>query len=177
MDFKTVLKKLLTAFDEQGIRYALMGGFAIGLWGGFRSTVDLDFLVMKDDMVRVHNIMTGFGYELRYHSENVSQYTSPLKVFGEVDFIHAFRQASLQMLQRAEVKEVFGRQMKVKTLIPEDIIGLKLQAIANNPERERLDMADIEMLIGLHRGRLDDELLKSYFSLFNMQKVYERMIK
>lgn len=33
MDFKVVLEKLLAAFREVNIRYALMGGFAMGLWG------------------------------------------------------------------------------------------------------------------------------------------------
>jgi hypothetical protein len=31
MDFKLVLEKLLTAFKEHNIRYALMGGFDFGL--------------------------------------------------------------------------------------------------------------------------------------------------
>lgn len=47
--------------------YALMGGFAMGLWGGSRSTVDLDFLVHRDDMEEVHMILTDMGYERHYH--------------------------------------------------------------------------------------------------------------
>lgn len=37
------------------------------------------------------------GYECKYKTENVSQYISPLKIFGEVDFLHAFREISLKM--------------------------------------------------------------------------------
>lgn len=55
MNFKLVLEKLLTAFTEQNVRYALLGGFALGLWGGSRSTVDLDFLVHRDDMDNFHH--------------------------------------------------------------------------------------------------------------------------
>jgi len=33
MDFKLILQKLLTAFEKDGIRYGLIGGFAMGLWG------------------------------------------------------------------------------------------------------------------------------------------------
>ena len=57
----------------------------MGLWGGSRSTVDLDFLIYRDDMTKVHGIMSGLGYELRHHSEYVSQYLSPLDTFGEID--------------------------------------------------------------------------------------------
>ena len=57
MDFKLVLEKLLTGFEKQKVRYALMGGFAMGLWGSGRTTVDLDFLVCRDDMEKVDNMM------------------------------------------------------------------------------------------------------------------------
>ncbi len=175
MDFKKVLEKLLTAFKAHNIRYALMGGFAMGLWGGSRSTVDLDFLVHKADMDKVHEIMIGSGYERHYRTENVSQYTSPLRAIGGIDFIHAFREASLEMLQRAKTKEIFGGALKIKTLIPEDIIGLKLQSIYNNPSREKTDLADIEMLVSLHRGNLDPELLRKYFKIFEMEDLYKKL--
>jgi hypothetical protein len=96
----------------------------MGLWGGSRSTVDLDFLVHRDDMQKVHGIVTALGYEIHQKTENVSQYTSPLKVFGGIDFIHAFREASVEMLQRAVEKDIFSGMLKIKTLIPEDIIEL-----------------------------------------------------
>lgn len=175
MDFRTVLSKLLTAFGKHNIRYALMGGFAMGLWGGSRSTVDLDFLVNLDDMSKVDEIMTGLGYELRHHSENVSQYVSPLRVMGEVDFLHAFRRASLEMLQRAADKRIFNGSLTVKTLRPEDLIGLKLQAIKNNPKREENDLADIRMLIHIRKGILDWELIKGYCKILGMENIYEKL--
>jgi len=104
MDFKSVLSILLKRFDENNIDYGLMGGFALGLWGVGRTTVDIDFLVKRDDMKKTDEIMLDAGYECKYKSENVSQYISSLKVFGEVDFLHAFREAILEMLKRAEEK-------------------------------------------------------------------------
>jgi len=175
MNFKLVLEKVLTAFSEQNIRYALLGGFALGLWGGSRSTVDLDFLVHREDMESVHTIMTSLGYERRYHTENVSQYLSPLGVFGGVDFMHAFRDVSIEMLQRAVEKDIFGGSLRIKTLIPEDIIGFKLQAIYNNPSRETADFADIETLVSIYKKDLDWELLQTYFKLFEMEELYRKM--
>lgn len=175
MDFKLVLEKLLTAFEKKNIRYALMGGFAMGLWGGTRSTVDIDFLVCRDDMETVDKILVDSGYERYHHTENVSQYASPLKIFGGIDFIHAFREASMEMLKRAEVKEIFEGALKIRTLVPEDIIGLKLQSVFNNPSREKIDIADIEMLASICGNRLDHELIKRYFSIFRMEDLYEKI--
>jgi predicted nucleotidyltransferase len=176
MDFKLVLEKLLTAFKEQNIQYALMGGLAMGLLGAGRTTVDIDFLVNRDDMEKVDPIMRHLGYECRYRSENVSQYVSPLKVFGEVDFLHAFREASLQMLQRAEEKEVFGT-IKIKSLIPEDLIGLKLQAIKNNPERQQREMEDILFLINDYKDKIDWSLIEQYVNILKMEELYKEICK
>ncbi len=177
MDFKTALENLLRQFEESKVRYALMGGFAMGIWGVPRATVDLDFLVHRDDLDKVHRIMTAMGYELDHHSENVSQYISPLKKFGGIDFIHAFRDVSLETLQRAVFKDIYNGAMKVKTLIPEDIIGFKLQAIYNNPSREKFDTTDIETLISLYHKNLDRELLKKYFDLFEMENLYKQLVE
>lgn len=175
MDFKLVLEKLLTSFREQNIRYALIGGFAMGLWGGSRSTVDLDFLAHRDDMLKIHGIVTALGYEIHHKTDNVSQYTSPLKIFGGLDFIHAFREASAEMLQRAVEKDVFRGLVMIKTLIPEDIIGLKLQAVYNNPSREKVDMPDIELLVSANKNKLDWELLERYCRIFDMEDVCKKL--
>lgn len=177
MDFKVVISKLLAAFKEHNISYALMGGFAIGLWGGGRTTIDIDFLVNRDDMAKVDAIMQELGYECKYRTENVSQYISALKIFGEVDFLHAFREASLQMLDRAEEKKIFDGELTIKTLIPEDLIGLKLQAIRNNPEREENDMADIRMLIQIHKDNINWQLVENYFKIFEMKDLYEKIFR
>lgn len=175
MDFKLVLKELLSAFKEQDIKYALMGGFAMGLWGGSRSTVDLDFLAHRDDMQKIHCIVTALGYEVHNKTENVSQYASPLKIFGGIDFIHAFREASVEMLLRAVEKDIFSGAMRIKTLVPEDIIGLKLQAVFNNPSREKVDMPDIELLAYANKETLDWELVEKYCRIFMMDDVFRKL--
>lgn len=165
MDFRTVLENLLQRFKKSKVRYALMGGFAMGAWGVPRATVDLDFLVHKDDVEKVHRIMTHLGYDCRYKTENVSQYLSPLNIFGEVDFLHAFREVSLRMLQRAEERDILDG-ITVKVLEPEDLIGFKLQAIANDESRRNIHLADIESLIEKFKDRLDWSLIEDYFKLF-----------
>lgn len=175
MDFKTVLKHLLTSFDEQQIRYALIGGFALSAWGVPRGTVDIDFLVHREDMPKVDRIMLGLGYELKFSSENVSQYLSPLKIFGEVDFIHAFRTPSLSMLDRAEKRLVFDGALSINVLKVEDLIGFKLQAMKNNEERKAIDLSDIEMLMASRASEIDWALVKEYFSLFDFDELYDEL--
>lgn len=168
MDFKLVLDKLLTSFEQEGVQYALMGGFALGLWGVHRATVDIDFLVHRDDIAKVHNIMSGFGYKCILQTENVSQYISALSIFGEVDFIHAFREASTSMLKRSEERKIFEESLTIKVLRPEDLIGLKVQAMSNDKSRWNLDLADIEKIMQIHKKELDWSIIKEYFVLFGL---------
>jgi len=175
MDFKTVLASLLKSFEDRKIRYGLIGGFALGLWGAARATVDLDFLVRREDMEKISQIMQELGYERKFTSENVSQFVSPLKLFGEVDFLHAFRQASIEMLNGAVEKEIFGGEAKIKVLRPEDLIGLKLQAIKNNPSRKEQDLADIESLVSAQKARLDWALIKTYAEALDAQDLLKEI--
>lgn len=175
MNFPAVLEKLLSAFHERLIRYALIGGFATGLWGLPRATVDLDFLVADEDMPQVHDIMTALGYSRRYHTVNVSQYVSDLRLWGAVDFLHAFRQASLGILNRIVKKEMYGGTIQIKVAIIEDLIGLKIQALTNDSSRRAGDLADIENLLDLYKSHLDWHLLEEYFQLFGQTGVLQRL--
>lgn len=175
MDFKLVLEKLITSFEDRGIRYALIGGFALGLWGVPRATVDIDFLVNKDDMGTVKEIMSGLGYNLVYQSENVSQYISPDNVFGEVDFLHAFREISIGMLKRTETKGLFDGMAHVHVLKVEDLIGLKLQAIANDESRKGIDLPDITSLIALHKSAIDWSVVEEYGELLGLATLLKEL--
>ncbi|MEO5359272.1 MAG: hypothetical protein H7843_02360 [Nitrospirota bacterium] len=168
MDFKVVIETLTNDFARYDISYALIGGLAFNLWGVHRSTVDVDFLVLRDDMERVAAIMEAHDYECRYKTENVSQYVSPLRVFGEVDFLHAFRDATVAMLKRTTVKTAFSGALNINVLRPEDLIGLKLQAMKNDPARHAIDASDIRALMRISGGSLDVGVVKKYFELFNM---------
>lgn len=172
MDFKNVLDKLLSSFADQGIHYALIGGFALGLWGVDRTTADLDFLILRDDMEKVDRILTDIGYNRTYGSENVSHYTAPQAPLGGIDILHAFREASRAMLERAVNMDVFDGILSMKVVRPDDLIGLKVQAIANDARRRTMDLADIEALMARHSLTLDWQLIGDYFSLFEMDGLF-----
>lgn len=169
MDFKIVLESILKNFTKENIRYGLIGGFALGALGVPRSTVDLDFLVNRDDMDKIDCIMKDNGYTCAYKSDNVSQYVSALNIYGGIDFLHAFRTISLKMLDRAIEKEIFNGDFRIKVLRPEDVIGLKLQATVNDPKRLNGEYLDIESLMEHYRNDLDWNILNDYFALFGQE--------
>lgn len=73
---------------------------------------------------------------------------------------------------RAEVRKLFGESLTVRVLKVEDLIGMKVQAIANNKSRKAVDLADIESLLSLHGSAVDWSLIGEYFSLFGFDDLF-----
>lgn len=168
MDFERVLKTLLAEFERREIRYATIGGFALGALGAERTTKDLDFLIGRDDLDRVYEIMKGLGY-LRYaQTANVTHYRHPDADWVSVDVIHGLRKHARDVLGRAKPYPIFGNALTIRVADPEDVIGFKVQAIANNPARHTQDAADIERLMEVYRDRLDWGRIQEYYDLFDM---------
>lgn len=172
MNFRKVIEIIIKNFQEYEIEYAFIGGFAIGALGIMRSTMDIDLLVNKRDLNTIDTILTSHLYRRRYRSENVSQYVSDLKPLGNIDLLHAFRSRALSMLKRARKIPIFNSQYEIHVLIPEDIIGLKVQAMINDPERKTLECADIELLMEHFHTTMDWQLLEEYFELFNVKDYF-----
>lgn len=172
MNFRATLQQLVSSFVEAEIGYALIGGYAVGLWGVARGTVDIDFLVNCDDLPRLDQIMIKCGFTLDHRSENVSQFSSP---GGGIDFLHAFRRHTRTMLSRAVERSIFAGEILVRVLRPDDLIGMKIQAMANDPDRTPLDRYDIEELMRLHGATLDWLLVEEYFDLFEMPNLFTEL--
>ena len=172
MDFKAVFKLIHDSFKEAGIDYAIIGGFALASAGYPRATIDIDFIVDKKDMLKVKRIMLSFGYDVVHESEEVSSFVSRLDKLGRVDFLHAHRKYAKAMLERAKEDE----KLKIKVVLPEDLIGLKVQSSTNDPERYHQDMADIEAITKANKGKLNMNLIKEYFELFNRKEELDQIL-
>jgi hypothetical protein len=169
VDFELVLKTLISEFSRLQIRSAVIGGFALGVLGVPRQTMDLDFLVHRDDLEKLDKALTALGYCRLFHSENVSQYRHPEAAWGSVDFIHAFRKISLAMLDRAKDHPALGGTQSLRTAQPEDIIGLKVQAMFNDPQRSLQERSDIERLMARYGGQLDWNRIQEFYDVFGLR--------
>lgn len=67
---------------------------------------------------------------------------------------------------------MFGGETELPVLQPEDIIGLKVQALANNTERTELERADMYRVFDHFGSDLDWNRLREYFKLFNLEELF-----
>jgi len=170
--FLDVIGEVCARFDSLGVGYALVGGFGMAMRGVQRATVDLDFIVLLDDLEAADKVLLSSGYKRSFHSENVSHYRSEDADFGRIDLIHAFRGPSLSMLGRAERIEVAGG-VSLLVARSEDIVGLKIQAAFNDPDRSEQDWQDIRLLVqaaGQRGEAIDWELIADYLAIFEQSE-------
>jgi predicted nucleotidyltransferase len=170
MNFLKVIERITTQFDEENIRYALIGGFAMALRGVQRATIDLDFILMLEDLDAAEAIFMQAGYQRAFRSDNVSHYISEDNELGRIDILHVFRGPTLSMLERADRIET-SPDASLPVVQIEDIIGLKIQASVNNPKRVTRDYADIRMILenaAEIEQPIDWELLEDYLNLFKL---------
>ena len=122
--------------------------------------------------------MTELGYEVQdFSTDEILSYLSPLKVFGQVDFLLARRKYTKAMIERASRQPVFEGKYQVKTLMPEDLIGLKIQAISNDPEnRYHIDAPDIQRLLVMHKDKMNMMLVREYFQIFNKEDLLDEWL-
>lgn len=147
--------------------------------GVFRFTKDIDFVILEECAGRVEKIMTELGYEKQdFSSAEILSYISPLKALGQVDFLVARRKYSRAMVTRARDIQLMDGELRVKVLQVEDLIGLKVQALANDPKnRYPVDAPDIQRLLQLHVSRLDIELVREYFRLFEKEDLLDEWLR
>ena len=79
------------------------------------------------------------------------------------------------MLARAKNYRVFGGKRMIRAASPEDMIGLKVQAMVNDPDRRPQEVADIEMLMRLYGAKLDWQRIEDFYDIFGIKDEADRL--
>lgn len=165
------LREALQAFKVCREPPALIGGFAVNVHNVVRATTDIDFLVAFDDADRVHDVLLDLGYHCIYRTDDVANYS---RGDERLDLLYARRPHSARLLASAEVRQFPVGPIRVIGV--EGLIGFKLQALRNDPSRQR-DAEDIRELIRVNRHRLDMDQVREYFALFDRQEWLQQLIE
>jgi Nucleotidyl transferase of unknown function (DUF2204) len=74
-------KDLLALLEEHCVDYLLIGGYAVGLYGYSRATIDLDIWVRRspENAVKVMNVLQLFGFPLQ--EIELHEFTEPNAIF------------------------------------------------------------------------------------------------
>jgi hypothetical protein len=77
MKLLTFHERLLTSFQKHHVRYLIVGGYAVNIYGYIRATLDMDIWIDKDE-VNLQNLYKSF-IETGYHKEDSEKAIAALK--------------------------------------------------------------------------------------------------
>ena len=172
MDFRGTLETLGRRFADRQCRWAVIGGVAMGFYGVPRATVDVDVLLDGAFAPHLDEMVADLGYSLSYRWEESSHFLPTRPDRCPLDVLHARRAHSLAMLVRANHMPLGADSIGVPVVQVEDLIGLKVQALVNDPDRRRGELVDIRALLETAAERnagLDRARVEEYFTIFNEQ--------
>jgi hypothetical protein len=173
--FVATIQLVLAVARRQRFAVALIGGFALPFHGVRRTTGDVDFLAAAEGAEGLHEALLAAGARCLHTSPDAANYAPGSSGLAPVDFVYARRVRARDMLRRARAQPLRGARLRVPVVDAEALIGLKLQALANEPRRVQ-DEADIRALLAAVRAPLNLELLRDYFRLFDREHDLERLL-
>lgn len=162
------LREALTALAGCSPPPALIGGLALAAHQVPRSTRDVDFLIAAEDAELAHEALLQLGYECVHRSLDASNYRRGNE---GLDLLFAHRPLARRLLHTATVPAGGG----MPTVSVEGVIGFKLQALTNAPERVQ-DLADIRSLVARHKPALNRAELRTYFELFGRDDLWKELL-
>lgn len=140
------LRKICKHLNEMGIPYAIAGGMALFLHGFRRFTEDVDILVTKDDLKKIHQSLSGRGYlPVFERSKNLRDTEQKVRIEFLVtgQYPGDGKKKPVAFPNPADVAEVQGDLHIIN--LP-TLVGLKLASGMTGADRMK-DLADVQELI------------------------------
>lgn len=94
IDLRKTLTEAHLTLDDEGISHALIGGFALAVYGQHRATMDIDFLADGTKNNIIKSSLERKGFVLKYESAEVLQFSG----IGFLDILLANRPLDIQRL-------------------------------------------------------------------------------
>lgn len=157
-----LMRSLRNLLDDNGIRWAVIGGIALAVHGQVRSTEGIDVLVDKlppNEKISDPDYMGKFGF-YRSKSSTGKHLVLDHKEYGQVELLASNNSLCDWAVNSVSKEMVLGYQVPV--VGADALIGLKLQAVVENPKRKGKDIPDIQSV--LLKQELDLSTVESMLS-------------
>lgn len=142
------LRKITKRLDDLGIHYAVVGAMALFTHGLRRFTEDVDILVTKEDLKRVHDKLEGLGYRPPHRH---SKHLRDTELGVRIEFLTTGEypgDGKKKPVVFPDPKSVSFESDGVKYINLQSLVELKLASGMTNPGRLK-DLSDVLELIKL----------------------------
>jgi len=148
------LRRITGRLDDLGISHAVVGGMALFMHGFQRTTDDVDLLVTREGLKRIHENLEGLGYVAPFTgSKNLRDVLTGVKIefLIQGDYPGDGKPKPVQFPDPDNVVEIIGG---LKCINLQTLINLKLASGLTAPHRLK-DLADVQEIIRVLRLELE----------------------
>ncbi len=176
MKYQTVFHLLSALFKEKNINCILIGGFAVNYYKVTRQTVDVDFLITKDDFERILVLLQQEDYQQDYAQEVFSRLRTKSDYLLDIDFMFVNSETLNKIIKDGKEIDIAGQKFTIPSL--EHLIALKLHAIKYNPKiRENKDLSDIINMIKVNRMDVKRAEFKEMCLKYGTEELYNKILQ
>ena len=141
-----------------------------------RQTVDIDFLIVKEDFEKISSALKEAGYLPSSAQENFAQLESARLSLRNIDFMFVDRFTLDKIMEEAKPITIAGQKFIVPSL--NHLLALKLHSIKNNEKLRLLkDLPDIVSLIRKNNVNAEDREFKELCLKYGTEDLYRRILE
>jgi predicted nucleotidyltransferase len=161
---------------QRNLRFVVIGGLAVNLYGHSRDTADLDLLVLSEARGEWLKYFLALGYTIYHDGGAFIQLAPPEKGAWPVDLMLVNSHTFTLIMMAAVEMDIYGHRMLVPSL--EHLIALKVHALKHtHVDRFMKDFTDIENLIRANNLDVRSENIRQLFLKYGSVELYEKIIR
>lgn len=171
----TIFHLISKLSNKAGVTCVLIGGFAVNYYKVTRQTVDVDFLITKEDFDKISDDLQKAGFELDFIQEVFARFKSNKYYLTDIDFMFVDRETLDKIIKSGKEASIARQKFIVPSL--ETLIALKLHAIKYNRKlREYKDLPDIINLIRTNRLNYKNKGFRELCLKYGTEELYKKII-
>ena len=172
----TLLHKIHSAFAADGIRFLLVGGFAVNAHRVSRMTNDVDVAVQDADVPRALEALRKLGYVVFHRAETFYRLRPTILPFMDLDLMLLSSETFGRLIADAPEWESRGLIFKIPSV--RNLIAMKLHACKHGGfRREIKDLIDVVQLIETHHLDPTEPAFREICLRYGNAGLYESILK
>ena len=170
MNLDELLQEVTEVLDGLNLRWALIGGLALGAYGVGRPTSDVDLIVDFESQATILAEFETRGFETLHAS---SGYSNHLRDRDRVDLVYVRGDTASRIFE--SVQQVSQGDRNIHVVRPEHLAAMKVLAMKNDPSRLVSELADLEQLLRI--PGVDKEAIRLQFERHGLEGYYHHLLE
>lgn len=174
MKYPTIFHLISAISNKSGVSCVLIGGFAVNYYKVTRQTLDVDFLITREDFDKISEQLQKAGFELDSIKEVFARFRGNDHYLMDIDFMFVDKETLDKIIKDGNEISI----SKQKFIIPSlnTLIALKLHAIKYNQKlREYKDLPDIINLIRANNVDYKSKKFRGLCLKYGTQELYKKI--